>query len=314
MTVEPACLASVIVAVNPHEYAFSVVLDGWAGQAAAGRYEVIVVHDGRRRELDAEFAAHRVRHPESPVRCILARGIGRGALNNAGVVASRGDLLVFSADDSRAPAGFLAAHRAFHDAIERPGVGVGPIWFLRALRSDRFRRWLEDSGENYGCALAQGAVAWQPGFFFVGNASLRRSTFDEVGGFDERFPFDMHEDHLFGQALLAAGHRFTPLPRAYGLHDHPVDFEERKEAMRRLGATSAMLGRDHETFGRVRVAGLPDLEALRRRDLAANAAASGTRSLAAWRRRWVAGLDLAYAEGMLGAESRPILTRPPSAG
>jgi hypothetical protein len=301
MSAERAPFASVIVAVNPHEYDFSVVLDGWATQAGAAAFEVVVAHDGRRRELDAEIEAHRSRHPRTPVRCVRAGGIGRGALNNAGVSASRGDLLVFSADDSRAPPGYVAAHRAFHDALERPGVGVGPIWFLRALRDDPFRRWLEDSGENYGFPLSQGAIAWQPGFFFVGNASLRRETYDAVGGFDERFPYDMHEDHLFGQALLAAGYRFTPLPRAYALHDHPVDFEERKEAMRRLGATSALLGDAHAHLARARATGAGDLAALRRREREAEAAASGTRSVAAWRRRWIAGLDVAYAEGALGA-------------
>ncbi len=306
--------ASVIVAVNPHDYDFSAVLDGWATQAGAGAFEVVVAHDGRRRELAAEIDAHRSRHPSSPVRAVRAEGPGRGALNNAAVRASRGDLLIFSADDSRAPPGYVAAHRAFHDALVRPGVGVGPIWFLRALRDDPFRRWLEDSGENYGFPLSQGAVAWQPGFFFVGNASLRRATYDSVGGFDEGFPFDMHEDHLFGQALLAAGYRFTPLPRAYALHDHPVDFEERMLAMRRLGATSLQVGDAYAHLARARAKDAGDLEALRRRDRDAAAAAAGTRSIAAWRRRWLAGLDLAYAEGALGAAAGGAVTPPRNEG
>lgn len=314
MNAERAPVSSVIVAVNPHDYDFSVVLDGWATQPGAGDFEVVVAHDGRRRELEAEIDAHRSRHPHSPVSCVRADGVGRGALNNAGVRASRGDLLIFSADDSRAPPGYVAAHRAFHDALERPGIGVGPIWFLRELRDDPFRRWLEDSGENYGFPLSQGAVAWQPGFFFVGNASLRRATYDAVGGFDERFPYDMHEDHLFGQALIAAGYRFTPLPRAYALHDHPVDFDERMLAMRRLGATSALLGDAHAHLARIRAKGAGDLAALRRRDRDAEAAALGTRSIAAWRRRWLSGLDLAYAEGAFDAASEGGVTLPRNAG
>ena len=66
-------LASVIVAVNPHDYDFSVVLDGWAAQVGAGAFEVVVAHDGRRRDLEAEVDRHRARHPGSPVRCIRAR-------------------------------------------------------------------------------------------------------------------------------------------------------------------------------------------------------------------------------------------------
>jgi len=314
MTSDRDRLASVIVAVNPHDYDFSVVLDSWTTQVGAGAFEVIVAHDGRRRDLEAEVDRHKLRHPSSTVRSVFADVVGRGALNNAGVRASRGALLIFSADDSRAAPGFVAAHRAFHQRLDRPGVGVGPIWFLRALRDVPFRRWLEDSGENYGFSLTQGAIAWQPGFFFVGNASLRREVHDEVGGFDERFPYDMHEDHAFGQALLAAGYRFTHLPRAYALHDHAVDFDERKEAMRRLGETSVLFGGRFADLARVKVRDERDLEALQQRDRAAEAAAAGTHSLAAWRRRWLAGFDLAYAEGVLGARDGASLTPPPREG
>jgi len=307
-------LASVIVAVNPHDYDFSVVLDGWAAQVGAGAFEVVVAHDGRRRDLEGEVERHRSRHPGSPVRCVRADAMGRGALNNAGVRASRGGLLIFSADDSRAAPGFVAAHRAFHARLDRPGVGVGPIWFLREQRDTPFRRWLEDSGENYGFALSHGAVAWQPGFFFVGNASLRRDVYDAVGGFDDRFPYDMHEDHLFGQTLLEAGYRMTALPRAYALHDHPVDFPERCEAMRRLGETSLLFGGRFAELARVKVDGPADLEALRARDRAAAAEAAGTTALDAWRRRWRAGFDLAYAEGVIGAREAATLTPRPSAG
>ena len=87
---EAAALASVVVAVNPHDYDFSVVLDAWAAQVGAGAFEVVVAHDGRRRALEDEVERHRARHPGSPVRCVRADAVGRGALNNAGVRASRG--------------------------------------------------------------------------------------------------------------------------------------------------------------------------------------------------------------------------------
>lgn len=303
---------SVVVAVNPHEYAFDVVLDGWAGQRGAGDFEVVVAHDGKRRELEREWEAHRSRHPDTPVRCVECDGIGRGALNNAGVRAARGELLVFSADDARVPPGYVAAHRAFHGALERPGVGVGPIWFLPELRDDPFRRWLEDSGSIFGFSLSQGAIAWNPDFFFVGNASLRRSTWEAVGGFDERFPLDMHEDALFGRALRAAGFRPTLLPRAYAYHDHAVDFDERCEVMRNMGATSPLLPDTERGTGRAVAA--RDVEALRRRSREADGVAAATGAFGDCRRRWIAGLDLAYAEGLSRARAGGTVSPPRSGG
>ena len=69
--------------------------------------------------------------------------------------------------------------------------------------------------------------------------------------------------------------------------------------MRRLGATSPLLGGRYAGLARALANSPGELEALRQRDRAAEAALAGGRTLAAWRRRWMAGLDLAYAEGVL---------------
>ncbi len=141
-------LASVIVAMNPHDHDFAAVLDAWAAQSAAGDYEVIVAHDGCRASLPSEFATHKLKHPSTPVRLVGSVAAGRAASNNAGVRASRGDLLLFVADDFLADLGLVAVHRAFHEAIGRPAVGIGPGYFSGSTRADPFVRWLEDSVRN----------------------------------------------------------------------------------------------------------------------------------------------------------------------
>jgi hypothetical protein len=52
--------------------------------------------------------------------------------------------------------------------------------------------------------------------FFTGNASLRRSLFDEAGGFDARFK--RAEDMELAWRMSALGARFIFEPRADGLH------------------------------------------------------------------------------------------------
>ncbi len=290
-------LASAIVALNPHDHDLVPVLDAWAAQVAGGDYEVIVVHDGCRPTLASEYARHRLRYPGTPVR-VFASGVpGRAASNNAGVRASRGDLLLFVADDFRPSAGLLAAHRAFHDLIGRPAVGIGPGYFEASKRADPFIRWLEDSGRIWGVAFASARLQWPKGMFYVGNASLPRSVFDRTGGFDERYRHDLFDDWEFGQRLVAAGYATHFVPRAIAWHDHDVTLEERLVAARRMGECLAGYEPtlpEPPPWAGTGVVPIEDLERLRR-TVAQRADATG--SFADRALLWKTELALAFARG-----------------
>ena len=305
----PGC-ASVIVALNPHDHDFVATMDAWAVQAGAGDHEVIVVHDGCRPSLRSEYAAHRWRHPSTPVRIVESGAPGRAASNNAGVRASRGDLLVFVADDFRPSRGLVAAHRAFHALIGRPAVGVGPGYFAEALRDVPFLRWLEDTGQIFGVVFPLAGVEWSGDFYYVGNASMPRAVHDAVGGYDETYRHDLFDDWEFAQRLFAAGLAVRFVPRAIAWHDHDVTLEERALAMRRLGACVA--ARERAMPGpppwveltRLSVRDLEeDLREVRRR-------LDAPASIVAWRHLWSAELNLAFVRGYrderYGSASRPV--------
>lgn len=232
-------LASVIVALNPHDHDFRAVLDAWAAQVGAGEYEVIVAHDGCRPSVQAEVAAHRLEHPSTPVRLVESRAPGRAASNNAGVRASRGDLVVFVADDFRPSAGLVAAHRLFHARIGCPAAGIGPGYFDASRRADPFARWLEDSGHIWGISFTTARLHWREDFFYVGNASMFRQVFDAAGGFDESFRYDLFDDWAFGERLRSAGVASRFVARAIAWHDHGVTLDERMVAARRMGEHAA---------------------------------------------------------------------------
>jgi len=301
MNVEPG-LASAIVALNPHDHDLVHVLDAWAAQVSAGDYEVIVVHDGCRPTLASEYARHRLRHPGTPVRVVASEAPGRAASNNAGVRASRGDLLLFVADDFRPSAGLLAAHRAFHDANGRPAVAIGPGYFEASKRADPFIRWLEDSGRIWGFAFASARLQWPSGVFYVGNASLPRTVFDQAGGFDERYRHDLFDDWEFGQRLAAAGHATHFVPRAIAWHDHDVTLAERLVAARRMGECVAAYERTRPGRAPWPEMGTVSIEELERlqRTIAQRAEATGSfadRALA-----WKTELALAFARGYAAGE------------
>jgi len=231
----PSERASVIVALNPHAHDLGAVMDAWDRQAEAGEYEVIVVDNGARPSAGADYARHRDAHPGTPVRLVDGSAPGRAALNNAGVRASRGSLLMFVADDFVPSRMLVAAHRRFHACHAAPVVGVGGSFYGDRYRDDPFRRWMEDSGTLYGFPFPLAALRFQDGYFFVGNASMSRATHEAIGAFDERFHHDLFDDYEYSRRIRARGVRTRYVPRAFAWHDHEVTLEERLVAMGRLG-------------------------------------------------------------------------------
>ena len=299
-----ASLASVVVALNPHDHAFGTVMDAWAMQAGAGDYEVVVVHDGSRPTVGDEYREHRTRHPRSPVRLIDSAAPGRAASNNAGVRASRGALLVFVADDFRPARGLVAAHRRFQALLAEPAAGIGPGYFQEQHRDDPLRRWLEDHGVNFGVAFPTAAIHWPDDYFYVGNASITRAVWERVGAFDERFPHDMFDDFEFSLRLRAMGIKTHFVPRAVALHDHDVTFEYRLESSRRLGASTAIY--ESTTSGPWPWTPLTrqPIEALEAAEREALGRLDSPPTIGSMRRRWKIGFDLAFVRGYRAAGAR----------
>ena len=289
-------LASVVVALNPHAHAMGPVLDAWADQQAAGPFEVIVVDGGARSDFGAVAAAHRKRRPATPVRTVEVSTAGRAAANNAGVRAGRGELIVFVADDFRPSPGLVAAHRHFHAFAPPSAVGVGASFFDEADRHDVFRRWMEDGGLGFGVAFPVAGIDWRDDYFYVGNASLRRSTFERIGPFDERYRYDLFDDFEFSLRLRAAGLRTRFVPRAVAWHDHEYSIEERVIATTRLGEAA----REFESIGEgprpwASIAELPvDVLAA---ELDALPPPADGESIGDLRHRWKLALTVAFLRG-----------------
>ena len=294
-------LVSVVVGVNPHDEPFGPILDAWAAQACAGDYEVVVVDSGSRPGVRDEYAAHRRRRAGTPVRLIDVDRPGRAAANNAGVRASRGALVLFVADDFRPARTLVAAHRRFHALGATPAVGVGGGYFAPDHRADAFRRWLEDSGMVYGAAFPLAGLDWRAGFFYVGNASMARSTFEAVGTFDERFHHDLFDDFEWSMRLRDRGIPTRFVPRAFAWHDHDVTLEYRKASIAKLGEAAKIYEaswqggpRPWASFEGLDAAALE--EASRATRVAEGAAATFAERVGAWQ----VELALAFQRGYRG--------------
>jgi GT2 family glycosyltransferase len=128
--------------------------------------------------------------------------------------------LIFVDDDISVPSTFVEGHlRAQRDW---PGVlGAGAIRLADSMTSTpfgRFRRRLEEKG----VPVERGFVD-RPNFCAAGNMSLPRSTFRELGGFDQELTDG--EDQDLALRHSARGGRIAFLPDVPAIHrDEAVDF------------------------------------------------------------------------------------------
>lgn len=137
-------------------------------------YEVIVTDDSDEEEakllVDASFPS---------VRWIKGPGKGPAANRNHGARAAKGEWVVFTDDDCIPTEGWLAAYkRGISKTAGRYGVYEG-----KTVSDRPQRRYDEESPVNL-----TGGHLWSCNF------AIRKVLFEEMGGFDEGFPFAAMED------------------------------------------------------------------------------------------------------------------------
>lgn len=178
----------------------------------ADQYEVIVTDDGE--PTIERFLAEKyswVSWGSGPRR-------GPAANRNAGARRARGEWLAFTDDDCIPDPNWLAGFTtATHAGCQ---VYEGKTTCLAGIHSP----------------FDQAPVNVTGGCLWSCNIFIRRCTFDDVGGFDEGFPYPYMEDADLRERLVEAGYPFEFVPGA--VVDHPP---------RRL-ASGRQLARYHESW------------------------------------------------------------------
>lgn len=163
-----------------------------AGQRCDRRFELVVADNGSTDDSVATVLGWA--SPGFPVRLVDASARrGPGAARNAGVVAARGDLVVFCDADDEVGTGWL---QALVDALGDADVVAGTydFWSLNGAPPDQ----------------AHPAATAQLGFLPAGlaaNLGVRRDAFEDVGGFSEDLL--VGEDVDLCWRLQERGYRFA---------------------------------------------------------------------------------------------------------
>lgn len=160
-----------------------------------GAVEIIVVVDG---STDGTADALKQLRCRFPIRVIEQANAGQANARNRGAAEASGDIILFLDDDMMAEPDVLEQHAASYRAGADAVIGDFPVapgsrpGFLTDTIADR-KAW-----ERVGLILS-------PFDIFSGHISVRRSVFEEIGGFDEKFTENGkygNEDVEFGRRLL----------------------------------------------------------------------------------------------------------------
>lgn len=174
------------------------------------RFEVIVVDDGSAEEYEpVEMGLE--------VRWLRTAGVGPAKARNVGARAAKGRWVVLTDDDCEPAAGWLKELGTVLRRAPEALVGGRVENGLRACAGSEASQVLLDYLYEYYSGPSKGSR-----FFASCNFALSTELYEEMGGFDERFPLAAGEDRDFCDRWLMAGRRMEYASGAVVTHRHEL--------------------------------------------------------------------------------------------
>ncbi len=221
------------------------VLDALTAQipALAVPAEVVVCDDASGDDTPGcviEVAA-RNRIPVAWVR--HSRNRGPAAARNSALRRARGEVVLLLGDDIEPAPGLLERHCRHH--LRNPGPTaalLGRTTWPPELVVTPLMKLLEGRAGalflNYRALRTDRPLSGMA--FYTCNVSYKRALGEQVGGFDESFPFASHEDLEFGLRLERAGMTLRYDPEALGYHWHALAFADTIRRLYRTGYSAVL--------------------------------------------------------------------------
>jgi glycosyltransferase involved in cell wall biosynthesis len=236
---------SVVIPTKDRAEALRRTLDALEAQEAGdAQLEAIIIDNGSSDETVAQVK-QRASTGGLPIRLLEQPDGGPAAARNAGAQVASGEVLLFLGDDTEpADEKLLQAHLHLHAARPEPGYGVlGRITWTPRQPVTPFMRWLENGGPQFHYGQLDAGPVDAASYFYSSHASLKRAIFEQVGGFDVRFPTAAVEDTELGVRLADAGLELDYHPELLVLHDHPTTPDQSLRRSVAVGRSAALYNR-----------------------------------------------------------------------
>jgi len=198
-----------------------------------GDYEVIVVDDGSTDDTARMMAT------EFPgVRYIRQANRGPAAARNRGIQEATGEIIAFTDDDCVPPFDWLA--RLADGYVRYPhiaGVGGYPEAPESLLSQNILAQYERSIGrDEYGAQQAEVLGGFECPAGGTNNMAYRRSVLEQVGGFDETFPYAAGEDADLKWRVCQTGAQLLYVPvKMTHLQSYTWDHFRRQQIMRGRG-------------------------------------------------------------------------------
>ena len=205
-------------------------------------YELLVCDSNSTDGTASYLAELQTNHPG--VRHLPGAYSGRAAARNAGIMAARGEIVLFNDADILASRNLLSTH--VRRQRERTGIAVvGLEVQVKDLADYVFKRD-HPQARGHLHPASRKKLSWL--YFLTGNASVRRADLLRAGCFDESFTGYGHEDLELGYRLQRIGVEILYEPAAINYHCQAVAYDDQKEKMRLAGRSTARFYRKHPHF------------------------------------------------------------------
>lgn len=217
-----------------------LVLDAMAGQTVSrDTFEVIVVSDGSSDGTHAFLESS----PPLPLRWVEQHNSGPAVARNRGVSLARGTYVLFVDDDVVAAPNLIERHLLGHgDSLST--IVIGPMLNAEGFVYSPWVAWEQAMLYKQYEALRTGRFEANARQFYTGNASMARSVFEEVGGFDETYR--RAEDIEMAYRLNQLGVTFVFDEQAVAYHHASRSFDSWMAAAYAYGHNDVRFSRSHD--------------------------------------------------------------------
>ncbi len=191
-----------------------------ATETDLSRIEVVVADDG---STDGTYETFADRSYPFAFRMLKGDWQNQSMASNEAISRCTGRYILMAAQDIVFRSDLISEHLRLHEKLAGEEVAVlGYLPYPDDLDVSPFMFYLINGGNQFAYYLIKDPMRVPPNYVYAPNLSVRRSTLERVGLFDEKLPYG-YQDTDLGIRLVDAGVRIAYNRDAVGYHNHRVD-------------------------------------------------------------------------------------------